>query len=200
MLDTMVASPSGMQLAFPILAARCAGLRARAGILCRESERLRARSQSIAFRFAAAQQGVGRLRRFGFDWEPAPARPAALPISGGAATEAVLRDYISTTCLAPGDPSLRNDEALLANGILDSLGIVRLAAFIEETFGVVVPDEALLPENFGTVRRVAALVERLEACKRHRLGDGEREANDAAAAGAARDPDAAAVGVNDGLR
>jgi acyl carrier protein len=84
-------------------------------------------------------------------------------IGGGAATEAALRAFISETCLAPGDPGLEDDEPLLTNGILDSLGIMRLAVFIEETFGVNVADEALVPENFGSLRRVAALIERLEA-------------------------------------
>lgn len=84
-------------------------------------------------------------------------------LAGGEATETVLHDYIAATCLAPGDEALDRDEPLLANGILDSLGILRLAAFIEETFGVPVPDDALLPEHFGTVRRVAALVGHLEA-------------------------------------
>ncbi|HEY7062831.1 MAG TPA: acyl carrier protein [Chloroflexota bacterium] len=83
--------------------------------------------------------------------------------AGGDATENLLHDYIAATCLAPGDEVLDRDEPLLANGILDSLGILRLAAFIEETFGIAVPDDALLPEHFGSVRRVAALVGHLEA-------------------------------------
>jgi acyl carrier protein len=84
------------------------------------------------------------------------------PADSREATGAVLRAFIVATCLGPGETTLRDDEPLLANGILDSLGIVHLAAFIEETFGVAVPDEALLPEHFGTVRRVAALVDHLE--------------------------------------
>jgi acyl carrier protein len=83
--------------------------------------------------------------------------------AGRAATETILSGFIATTCLAPGDDTLRPDEPLLANGILDSLGIMHLAAFIEDTFAVTVPDDALLPEHFGTVRRVAALVKRLQA-------------------------------------
>jgi acyl carrier protein len=89
--------------------------------------------------------------------------PSAPPLSGGAATETVLRDFIITMCLGPGESALGDDEPLLANGILDSLGIIRLAAFIEETFSIGVPDDALLPENFSTLRRVTALVEHLEA-------------------------------------
>src|SRR4051794_34580870 len=90
----------------------------------------------------------------------APPRPQ---VDGRAATETIIRDFIATTCLAPGDDVLRLDEPLLANGILDSLGIVHLAAFVEDTFGVPVPDDALLPENFSTIHRVAALISQLRA-------------------------------------
>jgi acyl carrier protein len=139
-----------------------ADLRALARTLCQESEELRALSRQLAFTAATLCGRVPPARCCPADSQLV-AIPTILQIGGGAATEAVLRDYISETCLAPGDTGLEDDEPLLTNGILDSLGIMRLAAFIEETFGVNVPDDALVPEHFGSVRRVAALIERLEA-------------------------------------
>ena len=47
--------------------------------------------------------------------------------------------------------SLRHDTSLLKNGIIDSLGLMKLVAFLEETFGVRVLDEELIPENFATL-------------------------------------------------
>jgi len=91
------------------------------------------------------------------------ATPPRPQVDGRAATETIIRDFIAATCLAPGDDALRLDETLLGNGILDSLGIVHLAAFVEDTFGVVVPDDALVPENFGTIHRITALVGHLRA-------------------------------------
>src|SRR5581483_2744374 len=160
-MSSVMPMPLAMTPSFTVLAQQSASLRARAGTLCRRSDQVRARFCVLVVRAAAARERIPPPR-FSPLVSPPASTPVVLPIGGGAATEAVLRDYIYQTCLAPGDAGLGDEEHLLANGILDSLGILRLVAFIEETFGVNVPDEALVPENFGTVRRVAALVERLE--------------------------------------
>lgn len=52
-------------------------------------------------------------------------------------------------------------DSLLDSGLLDSVGIFELVAFLESTFGVKVEDEAIVPEHFETVAQVAAFVERL---------------------------------------
>ena len=41
----------------------------------------------------------------------------------------------------------RNDP-LLENGLLDSLGILEIVAFLEQEFRITITDEELLPENF----------------------------------------------------
>lgn len=46
---------------------------------------------------------------------------------------------------------------------LDSLGFAELRAQCEYTFGVRIPDEDFVPENFSSVRTVAHLVSRLRA-------------------------------------
>jgi len=53
------------------------------------------------------------------------------------------------------------EEALIDGGILDSFDIVTLVAEIDEAFGVQVPAEALLPENFNSARAVYDLIRRL---------------------------------------
>lgn len=61
-----------------------------------------------------------------------------------------------------GRPDLAGDEPLLESGILDSLAILKLLAFIEESFGVTVPDEDFDPANFETLEAIEALIEALE--------------------------------------
>lgn len=56
--------------------------------------------------------------------------------------------------------SLGDDESFLESGIVDSTGILEVVAWIEETFGIRVPDTDLLPENFDTVQRLAAYMHR----------------------------------------
>ena len=64
--------------------------------------------------------------------------------------------------------SLSNDYPLLEGGVLDSLGLFQLVAYLEGEFGVEIDDEELVPENFGTVSSVTRLVEK----KRSALGSG----------------------------
>ncbi len=52
------------------------------------------------------------------------------------------------------------DESFLASGIIDSLGVMQLVSFLETEFSVQVQDADLVPENFDSVERVAAFIER----------------------------------------
>ena len=56
--------------------------------------------------------------------------------------------------------SLDRDEDLLASDVLDSHGILEIVVFLEESFGIQVADEDLVPENFQSVNSVVAFVER----------------------------------------
>jgi len=55
--------------------------------------------------------------------------------------------------------SLGGAESLLENGVLDSLGILDLVAYLEREFGITVADDDLLPEHFETLDRLTAFVE-----------------------------------------
>ena len=55
---------------------------------------------------------------------------------------------------------LGNDDPLLENGIVDSLGILDIVNFLESEFGVAASDDELVPENFRTVQSIAGFVER----------------------------------------
>jgi acyl carrier protein len=58
-----------------------------------------------------------------------------------------------------GKKSLGPDEDLLERGIIDSLGIMKLVLFMEETYGIVVADEEIVPENFQTPNNMVKFVE-----------------------------------------
>jgi len=55
--------------------------------------------------------------------------------------------------------SLAPDEDLLEQGIIDSLGIMKLVLFMEETFGIAVAEEEILPENFQCLNNMVKFVE-----------------------------------------
>ncbi|MHB8056670.1 MAG: acyl carrier protein [Desulfuromonadaceae bacterium] len=55
--------------------------------------------------------------------------------------------------------TLEPDEDLLELGIIDSLGLMKLISFMEETFAISIPDEEVVPENFQSLTRMVKLVE-----------------------------------------
>jgi acyl carrier protein len=55
--------------------------------------------------------------------------------------------------------SLTPDTDLLEQGILDSLGVLKLVIFLEQTFGIQVEDEDVVPENFQTLNIIAKFVQ-----------------------------------------
>jgi acyl carrier protein len=58
----------------------------------------------------------------------------------------------------PATRHVGNNELLLNNGLIDSLGILDVVTFLEKEFGIVVFDEDLLPENFGSVHSLSKFV------------------------------------------
>jgi acyl carrier protein len=51
------------------------------------------------------------------------------------------------------------DYPLLAKHVIDSLGMLKLVSLIEEEFDVEIDDDDVVPDNWKTIRDIAALVE-----------------------------------------
>lgn len=72
------------------------------------------------------------------------------------AVEAVVRsEFASSLGQRPLDPS----EDLLANGVIDSFGLIGLIASLERTFGIEIVEEDVVPEHFQTLDQLARFVE-----------------------------------------
>ncbi|HLY29503.1 MAG TPA: hypothetical protein VKQ36_00615 [Ktedonobacterales bacterium] len=70
-----------------------------------------------------------------------------------------IHEFIVTSFLYDGgDDTLDDDTLLLEQGIIDATGVLEIALFLEDTYGVQVMQSDLIPENFGTVRNIAAFV------------------------------------------
>ncbi len=52
---------------------------------------------------------------------------------------------------------------LMASGVLDSFGAVQLLQFVEQEFGVRIPDADIGPEIFATAARLGDYVEKRQA-------------------------------------
>lgn len=78
-----------------------------------------------------------------------------------------LRRFINEELLS-GETTIAPDDPMLADGMLDSVGIMRLVAFVDETFDYQVPPQHLTIEHFRTTRALAAYLER----QLHGAGEG----------------------------
>lgn len=71
-----------------------------------------------------------------------------------------IRSYILANLLLSDDETLLdNDASFLEEGIVDSTGVLELVMFVEDTFGVQVEDEEIVPENFDSVARLVSYVQ-----------------------------------------
>ena len=75
-------------------------------------------------------------------------------------TADLVRDFVCEELNFRGSKDQLSDEyPLLENEVVDSMGLFHLVGFLERTFDVVIPDEDLVPEHFGTIRGIAALIQ-----------------------------------------
>ena len=58
------------------------------------------------------------------------------------------------------DGALEDGASFLESGIIDSTGILELVSFVEENFDIRVHDEELVPDNFDSIDKLAAYLER----------------------------------------
>jgi acyl carrier protein len=61
--------------------------------------------------------------------------------------------------LEPEKQSFTPEEDLIATGIIDSFGILKLTAFIEKTFCIKITDEDIAPHNFRTITSLKQMIE-----------------------------------------
>lgn len=60
------------------------------------------------------------------------------------------------------DVDFATAEDLIDDGVLDSLDIVSLVAEIDSEFGITIPAEEIVPENFNSARALYELITRLD--------------------------------------
>ena len=72
-----------------------------------------------------------------------------------------IRRYIMENYLFTTDESeLADADSLLERGIIDSTGALEVILFLEETFGITVEEEEMVPENLDSVNLILAYLDR----------------------------------------
>ena len=73
--------------------------------------------------------------------------------------EQELRRYVIDNFLyGRQDQELSDDDSFVDKGVLDSTGVLDLVGYLEQSYGVEIADQELVPENLDSVRRIAAFL------------------------------------------
>ncbi len=70
-----------------------------------------------------------------------------------------IRSFLVDNFLFGRSDALGDHESLLG-GVIDSTGTLELVVFLQDRFGLTVEDEDVVPENFDSIKHVAAYVAR----------------------------------------
>ena len=73
--------------------------------------------------------------------------------------EATVEQYILTELLNNRRTKIDPAESLVSSGLLDSLSLWQLIAFLEEEFGITVDASDMLVDNFQTINAIKAYLE-----------------------------------------
>ena len=71
----------------------------------------------------------------------------------------LLLDFISRNFIVEKE-EINLEESLIDEGIIDSFGLVEIASFLEEEFSIVVQDDQMNRNNFGSVLKIVDFIQR----------------------------------------
>ncbi len=77
--------------------------------------------------------------------------------------ETRLREYLLKDLLRRPNYALKNNEPLISGGMIDSFSLAQIAVFVEDTFGVYIPDTELTVANMDTLDQMIAKVHEFAA-------------------------------------
>jgi acyl carrier protein len=69
-----------------------------------------------------------------------------------------IRDFVTPIAQRAGVRSFADGDSLTAAGVLTSLALFRIVAFLEETFSISIDDDEINIENFDSIDRIHRLV------------------------------------------
>lgn len=71
-----------------------------------------------------------------------------------------VREYVVENFLFGDGEVLKEETSFMEEGIIDSTGILELVFFLEETFGISIEDDELIPENMDNLQNIARFIDR----------------------------------------
>lgn len=78
-----------------------------------------------------------------------------------AAIKETIKNYIAENILFTDKGYPYPDNAsFLENGIVDSMNVMEIVAYVEETFNISIEDSEIEPANFDSIESIANFIER----------------------------------------
>lgn len=71
-----------------------------------------------------------------------------------------LRAYITRELIRDAKYPLKDDEGIVTNGLMDSFSLAEFAVYVEQEFGVYIPDPDLTVDKMNTLDQMVARVMR----------------------------------------
>ena len=88
------------------------------------------------------------------------------------AIEDQIKHYMAENILFSDDGfEYEHDVSFIQEGILDSIGVLELVAFVKDTFGVDVYDQEVILENFDSVDKLADYIRRKLAVNENQVAN-----------------------------
>jgi acyl carrier protein len=69
-----------------------------------------------------------------------------------------IREFVLDYAHGRGTTEVADDESLFKGNVVDSLGVFRMIAFLEESFPLTIEDTDIVVENFETILQIEAFV------------------------------------------
>ncbi len=73
--------------------------------------------------------------------------------------ENIEKILLTEIAVGLADKKIDPEADLLEQGIIDSLGLMKLIDFLEKTFSIKISDEEIVPENFQCLNSMVNLVQ-----------------------------------------
>ncbi len=76
----------------------------------------------------------------------------------------IIEDFIIEQFLFGSKEDLQRDFSLLEQGIIDSMGVLEIATYLEDTFNIIILDDEVIPENLDTIDNICRFLETKVKC------------------------------------
>jgi acyl carrier protein len=76
-------------------------------------------------------------------------------MAGGAVIDlTAVRKFVNSELLYQDDQAIDDNANLIEMGVIDSMTLLRLISFLEENYGIEIPDQEIMPDNFRSLSAI----------------------------------------------